>query len=159
MYNKVSRALNAVDSSLKFGTDANAGLLTRGPCREGLFDHIKAHNVPFDFYSSPTYADSSYDPYDVVHIGQETRRILYAKGFPKVESILSEWNLSADFTHDEESELSSMLNAAFIGEVLMHLQDSPVDFAHLYRGDALWMGLFNKTAPIASPRMHFELLA
>ena len=35
-----------------------------------------------------------------------------------------------------------MENAAFIGAALIYLQDSAVDRAHFYRGDAAWMGLF-----------------
>lgn len=156
MYAKVSRALKALDPSLKVGTDANAAPLNDGPYREDLFDYIRAHNLPFDFYSWHTYADMSYDPYDAVRIGQETRRVLNAKGFTKIESILSEWNLSADFTKDEEPELSSMSNAAFIGAVLMYLQDSLVDFAHFYRGDALWMGLFNSDGTYRKPAYVFR---
>jgi hypothetical protein len=156
MYDKVSQALKAVDPSLKVGTDANAMALKEGPYREDLFDYIKVHSLPFDFYSWHTYADMSYDPYDAVRIGQETRQILDAKGFTKVESILSEWNLSADFTKDEEPELSSMENAAFIGSVLMYLQDSQVDSAHLYRGDALWMGLFNTDGSYRKPAYAFR---
>jgi hypothetical protein len=121
-----------------------------------MLQYIKDHEVPFDFYSWHTYADMSFDPYDAVRLASETRRVLDAKGFQKVESILSEWNLSADFTKDEEPELSSMENAAFIGSVLMNLQDSQVDFAHVYRGDTLWMGLFNKDGSYRKPAYAFR---
>jgi xylan 1,4-beta-xylosidase len=156
MYAKVSLALKAVDPALKIGTDANAAPLNDGPYREDLFDYIRAHKLPFDFYSWHTYADMSYDPYDAVRIGQDTRRALDAKGFNKVESILSEWNLSADFTKDEEPELSSMSNAAFVGAVLVYLQDSAVDFAHFYRADPLWMGLFNTDGTYRKPAYAFR---
>jgi hypothetical protein len=156
LYDKAARALKAVDPALKVGADANAMPLTSGPYREGLLDYIKEHEVPFDFYSWHTYADMSYDPYDAVTIGSETRLLLDNKGFTKVESILSEWNLSADFTKDEEPELSSMENAAFVGSVLMNLQDSQVDFAHFYRGDTLWMGLFNNDGSYRKPAYAFR---
>ncbi len=156
LYDKTAHALKAVDRDLKVGTDANAMPLSEGPYREGLLDYIGEHNVPFDFYSWHTYADMSFDPYDAVAIASDTRLLLDNKGFTKVESILSEWNLSADFTKDEEPELSSMENAAFIGSTLMNLQDSSVDFAHFYRADPLWMGLFNIDGSYRKPAYTFR---
>ena len=73
-----------------------------GPYREGFIDYCAAHNLPLDFYSWHTYADFSADPYDAVRIGKEIRSLLDAKGFRSSESILSEWNLSADFTDAEK---------------------------------------------------------
>jgi hypothetical protein len=93
-----------------------------------------------------------------VVIASETRLLLDHKGFTKVESILSEWNLSADFTKDEEPELSSMENAAFIGSVIMNLEDAQLDFAHLYRGDTLWMGLFNNDGSYRKPAYTFRAM-
>jgi hypothetical protein len=156
LYDKTARALKAVDPTLKVGTDANAMPLNDGPYREGLLDYIREHEAPFDFYSWHIYADMSFDPYDAVVIASETRLLLDHRGFTKVESILSEWNLSADFTKDEEPELSSMENAAFIGSVLMNLQDAQLDFAHLYRGDTLWMGLFNNDGSYRKPAYTFR---
>jgi len=99
--------------------------------------------VPLDFYSWHTYADGSADPYDGVRLGKEIRGILDGHGFPKAESILSEWNLTPDFTEYEKARLQGAENAAFIGAVLSYLQDAPIDHAHFYRGDAAWMGLFD----------------
>ena len=46
MYAKVSRALKALDPSLKVGTDANAAPLNDGPYREDLFDYIRRTTFP-----------------------------------------------------------------------------------------------------------------
>ena len=156
LYDKTTRALKGVDATIKVGTDADATPLNDGPYREGLLDYIKEHNLPLDFYSWHTYADMSFDPYDAVRIGREIRRVLDSKGFNNVQSILSEWNLSADFTQDEEPQLASMENAAFIASVMMNLQDSQVDFAQLYRGDSLWMGLFNRDGSYRKPAYAFK---
>jgi hypothetical protein len=156
LYDKTARALKAVDPSIEVGTDANGTPLNRGAYREDLLDYIRQHETPFDFYSWHTYADMSFDPYDAVRIGGETRQVLDNWGFNKVRSILSEWNLSADFTKDEEPELASMENAAFIASAMMNLQDSEVDFAQLYRGDALWMGLFNTDGSYRKPAYAFR---
>jgi xylan 1,4-beta-xylosidase len=98
--------------------------------------------VPLDFYSWHTYANGSADPYDAVRLAKEIRGILDTHGFSRAESILSEWNLSADFTEPEKAELQGAHNAAYIGAVLSYLQDTSIDHAHFYRGDAAWMGLF-----------------
>ena len=96
-----------------------------------------------DFYSWHTYADGSADPYDAVRLAKQIRAVLDTHGFPKAESILSEWNLSADFMDDEKQTLQGAENAAYIGAVRNYLQDAPVDHAQFYRGDAAWMGLFD----------------
>ncbi len=156
LYDKVSLALKKVDPSAQVGADGNERALNAGPYREGLFQYIKAHNLPFDFYSWHTYADKSHDPYNAVRIGQETRRVLDSEGFAGAKSILSEWNLSADFTAKEEPELGSMENASYVAAVLVYLQDSEVDLAHFYRGDALWMGLFNDNGSYRKPAYAFR---
>lgn len=143
LYEKTARALKDIDPALKVGGDAKAFPLGDGPYREGFLDYCAAHKLPLDFYSWHTYADFSADPYDAVRIGQEIRALLDAKGFRNAESILSEWNLSADFTDVEAKILQGAENAAFVGAVMIYLQDSSVDHAEFYRGDATWMGLFS----------------
>jgi xylan 1,4-beta-xylosidase len=132
-----------VDPALKVGGDAKAFPYDDGSYREGFIDYCAAHKVPLDFYSWHTYADGSADPYDAARLAQQIRGILNAHGFPKAESILSEWNLSADFTDAEKPTLQGEENAAYIDAVLSYFQDAPLDHAQFYRGDAAWMGLFN----------------
>jgi xylan 1,4-beta-xylosidase len=142
LYEKTARALKSVDPSIKVGGDAQALAFNAGPYREGLIEYCARNHVPLDFYSWHHYAMASADPYDMVRIGADIRKLLAAQGFSKTESILSEWNLSPDFTERERARLQGMENAAFIGAVLIYLQDSAVDRAYFYRGDAAWMGLF-----------------
>jgi xylan 1,4-beta-xylosidase len=143
LYEKTALAIKSVDPTLKVGGDARAMPFDDGPYREGFFDYCTAHKVPLDFYSWHTYADHSSDPYDAVRLAKEIRKILDAHGFPKAESILSEWNLTPDFTEAEKVELQGIHNAAYIGAVLSYFQDAPLDHAQFYRGDAAWMGLFD----------------
>ena len=143
LYEKTVRALKSVDPTLKAGGDAKAIASDDGPYREGLIDYCAAKHVPLDFYSWHTYALESADPYDAVRLAREIRVVLDTHGFPKAESILSEWNLTPDFTEHERARLQGVETAAFIGAVLSYLQDAPIDQAHFYRGDAAWMGLFD----------------
>jgi xylan 1,4-beta-xylosidase len=142
LYEKTARALKSVDPSIKVGADAQALSFNAGPYREGLIDYCARNHVPLDFYSWHYYALTSADPYDMVRIGADIRKLLDTKGFPKAESVLSEWNLTPDFTEGERARLQGIENAAFIGTAMIYLQDSAVDLAHFYRGDAAWMGLF-----------------
>jgi len=144
LYDKTARALKSVDPSLKVGGDAKAFSSDDGPYREGFIEYCAAQKLPLDFYSWHTYADPSADPYDANRLATLIRGILDTHGFPKAESILSEWNLSADFTEAEKLELQGETNAAYIGAVLTYFQDAPIDHAHFYRGDAAWMGLFDQ---------------
>jgi xylan 1,4-beta-xylosidase len=143
LYEKTVRALKSVDPTLKVGGDAKAIASNPDAYREGFIGYCAAHHLPFDFYSWHTYADASADPYDAVRLGREIRSLLDTHGYPKAESILSEWNLTPDFTEKQQARLQGVENAAFIGAVLSYLQDAPVDLAHFYRGDAAWMGLFD----------------
>jgi hypothetical protein len=128
---------------MKVGGDARAIASDDGPYREGFLDYCAAHHVPLDFYSWHTYAINSADPYDGVRLAREIRNVLDTHGFPKAENILSEWNLTPDFTEGEADRLRGAENAAFIGAALTYFQDAPLDHAHFYRGDAAWMGLFD----------------
>lgn len=143
LYEKTARALKSVDPTLKVGGVAKAFPSDDGGYREGFIDYCAVHHVPLDFYSWHTYANGSADPYDAVRLAKEIRGILDTHGFPRAENILSEWNLSADFTESEKAELRGEHNAAYIGAVLSYLQDTSIDHAHFYRGDAAWMGLFD----------------
>lgn len=158
IYEKTARALKSVDSDLKVGGDAQASPHGVSPWREGLLDYCAAHKVPLDFFSWHTYAFGSADPYDAVRLGQEVRQSLDKHGFPHAESILSEWNLSYDYTIQEAAELQSAHNAAFVGAVLTYLQDAPIDHAHFYRGDAAWMGLFDLNGNYYKPAYAFKAM-
>jgi xylan 1,4-beta-xylosidase len=159
LYEKTARALKSVDPSLKVGGDAKALPMDEGPYREGFLNYCAAHKLPLDFYSWHTYADFSADPYDAVRIGKELRSLLDAKGFRNAESILSEWNLSADFTDDEKQVLQGADNAAYVGAVMIYLQDSGIDRAQFYRGDATWMGLFGPDREYFKTAYTFKTMA
>lgn len=142
LYEKTARALKSADPALKVGGDALAFAFNAGPFREGFLDYCAAHHVPLDFFSWHTYADNSGDPYDGVRLAKDIRTLLDTHGFPKAENILSEWNLTPDFTEVAKARLRGEENAAFIGAALSYFQDAPLDHADFYRGDAAWMGLF-----------------
>jgi xylan 1,4-beta-xylosidase len=143
LYEKTARALKSLDPTLKVGGDAKAIASDDGPYREAFIDYCAAHHVPLDFYSWHTYAHTSADPYDAVRLAREIRTVLDTHGFPKAESILSEWNLTPDFTEHEKARLQGAETAAYIGAVLTYFQDAPIDHSQFYRGDAAWMGLFD----------------
>jgi hypothetical protein len=140
------------------GADAIAFAYNGGPYREGFIDYCAAHKVPLDFYSWHTYADGSADPYDAARIARNIREILDRRGFTKAESILSEWNLTPDFTEAEKTRLRGEENAAFIGAVLSYFQDAPIDHAQFYRGDAAWMGLFGLDGKYFKTAYTFEAM-
>ncbi len=143
LYGKTALALKSVDPTLKVGGVGKAFPYDDGGYREAFIDYCAAHKLPLDFYSWHTYTDSSADPYDAIRLAGQIRNILNTHGFPKAESILSEWNLTPDFTDAEKARLQGVENAAYIGAALSYFQDAPIDHAHFYRGDAAWMGLFD----------------
>jgi xylan 1,4-beta-xylosidase len=156
LYEKTAHALKSVDPAMKVGADALALPFSSGPYREGLIAYCASHKVPLDFYSWHSYALTSADPYDAVRIGDDIRKLLDANGFRQTESILSEWNLTPDFTERERARLQGMENAAFVGDSLIYMQDSAIDLAHFYRGDAAWMGLFGLHGEYFKPAYTFR---
>ena len=158
LYEKTARALKSVDPEMKVGGPAIADPAHVSPWREGLLDYCTAHKVPFDFYSWHTYAIGSADPYDGVRLANIFRKLLDAHGYTKAESILSEWNLTPDFTEGEKAELQGEHNAAFVGAALSYFQDAPLDAAIFYRGDATWMGLFDLQGKYFKPAYTFKAM-
>ncbi|HEX3354745.1 MAG TPA: hypothetical protein VHS34_18140 [Terriglobales bacterium] len=159
LYEKTARALKTVDPSMKVGGDALAIASNAGPYREGFIAYCALHKLPLDFYSWHHYALTSADPYDMVRVGEEIRKLLDANGFQQAESVLSEWNLTPDFTERQRLRLQGMENAAFAGAAVIYLQDSSVDLAHFYRGDAAWMGLFGVHGEYFKPAYTFRATA
>ena len=158
LYEKTARALKSFDSTFRVGGDGLALPFNDGPYREGFLDYCAAHNVPLDFFSWHTYADSSFDPYDAARLAKQFRSILDAHGFPHAESILSEWNGAANFAEAWAPYLHSAENAAFIAAALSYMQDAPLDHAILYRGDPVWMGLFDSQGRYTKPAYTFAAM-
>ena len=158
LYEKTANALKSLDPSLKVGGPAKAFPMAQGAFREDFLNYCKTRHIPLDFYSWHTYADDSADPYDVVRLGREIRNVLDAKGFRNAENCLSEWGLSSDFTDIEKPVLQGMENAAFIGAAMINLQDSTVDRAIFYRGDAAWVGLFGLHGEYFKPAHTFRAM-
>lgn len=158
LYAKTALALKSVDPAMKVGGDARAIASDDGPWREGFIDYCAAHKLPLDFYSWHTYAGANADPYDAVRLAGEIRGILDTKGFPKAESILSEWNLNPDFTALALAELQSAHNAAYVGAVMCYFQDAALDHAHFYRGDAAWMGIFDLQGDYYKPAYAYKAM-
>jgi hypothetical protein len=157
LYEKTARALKSTDPTLKVGGNGQEDPYGDTPYREGFFDYCAAHKLPLDFYSWHNYAHTG-DPYDAVRLARQIRGVLDAHGFPKAESILSEWNLTPDYTKAAKAELESAHNAAYVGAVLCYGQDAPLDQAHFYRGDAAWMGLFNLQGQFYKTAYTFEAM-
>ena len=158
LYEKTARALKSVDPDLKVGGPAIADPAHVSEYREGLLNYCRDHKVPLDFYSWHTYAFQSGDPYDAARLANHFRSLLDSNGFSKAESILSEWNLTPDFTDSEKANLQGSHNAAFVGAALTYMQDAPVDRAIFYRGDATWMGLFDLKGNYFTPAYTFKAM-
>jgi len=120
---------------------------------KGFLDHCKKHAAPLDFFSWHTYAD---DPHVFALKARAVRRYLDDQGFRDAENHLNEWNYLPDNDWQPIGVAGQGIprqrwyarqggapGAAFLTCALIHLQDSPVDVANYYRGDANPFGLFN----------------
>jgi len=120
---------------------------------KGFTEYCKRHGAPLDFFSWHTY---SADPHIFALRARAVRRYLDEHGYKNTESHLNEWNYLPDndwrpigvggqgVTRQRwYARQGGAPGAAFLACALIHLQDSPVDVANYYRGDANPFGLFN----------------
>lgn len=143
LYEKVAHALKNLDPELKVGACGKAAPLLAGPYREGLIRYCASNDVPLDFFSWHHYHDRSFDPFDMVRIGDKYRELLDTAGFTATEIHVSEWNMNLTMANKGPHHQASMENAAFTGAALIYLQDSKVSRTFYYRGDSTIMGLFD----------------
>jgi len=125
----------------------------------GFVKRCREQNLPLDFFSWHTYSD---DPSVYRVKATAIRKWLYEQGFAKTEQHLNEWN----YLPENDWSTMSVKNqgkprrewydrqggpagAAFAAFVLLDLQDSPVDQANYFTGDASPFGLFT---PYGEPK-------
>lgn len=152
LYETASVAIKAYNPSLKIGGPAVAR-----PAADFVpefLEYCRARKLPLDFFSWHTYTA---DPEKIVSHARHIRTLLDEYGFTKTESHLNEWNyLTADFatiwdkgneylrkeTFDRQKNAEG---ASFVAQVLISLQDLPVDQANYYDAQpiALFCGMFD----------------
>ena len=142
LYEKTARALKGFDPRLKVGGPGLAEGARVSPWREGFVEYCAERKVPLDFLSWHHYHSDSYDPWDMVRIGQDVRRLLDARGLRHTESHVNEWNINLTKGQTGPQHQASMESAAFTACALIYLQDAPVDRSHYYTGNAGNMGSF-----------------
>ncbi len=149
LYARTARALKAFDPKLKVGGPGLAEGARESSWREGFVEYCAANHVPLDFLSWHHYAGDSSDPWDLVRIGRDVRRILDNAGLHATENHVNEWSVNLNKNKTGPQNQLSMEAAAFNCSALIYLQDAPVDLSLYYRGDAGPMGCFE---PDGSPR-------
>lgn len=121
-----------------------------------FLEYCSKNSVPLDFFSWHDYND---DPWALSGKAARVREFLDERGFKGTESHLNEWNYIPD---DEWGRLfgggiyqglrrrqayekqSGNKGAAFVADVLMLLQDQPLDVANFYTTTAGMFGIFSE---------------
>ena len=144
LYEKAARAIKEADPQALVGGPVIARPLDGGPYREDFLDFVAKAKLPLDFFAWHFYTLDSNDPYDLVRIGREIRKVLDARGFQKTQNILDEWN--ADLFDREFTEVQ---RASFVASALAYMVDSPIDRQAFYRADSAFRGLNGGPSPVA----------
>ncbi|RLF19148.1 MAG: hypothetical protein DRZ82_06735 [Thermoprotei archaeon] len=138
LYNVLARAVKEANPNAKVGGPTLAYKLD---FLDKFLDYVKSHSLPLDFISWHVYAT---DPRKVLRRANEVYGIIKKYEFENVLNVLDEWNYWVErgpWDVFREAKIASFQIA-----VLILLQDSPVDIAVLYRGDAWnWGGMFYKS--------------
>jgi xylan 1,4-beta-xylosidase len=120
----------------------------------GFLQHCKLNSAPLDFFSWHTYTN---DPKIYAIKAKAIRKWLDENGFSKTEIHLNEWNYlpgnewnplsvrgQGQARDDWYTEMGGANGGAFLLNVLIDIQDSPIDVANYYCGDTNAFGLFSR---------------
>ena len=131
-----------------------------------FLSYCQTNSVPLDFFSWHNY---NKDPWQLAHLPTYVHSILNQYGFSKTESILDEWNyipggkwngyLQGAPRVKWYSEQSSVKGGAFVADVLMLLQDEPIDVANLYTTTNGAFGLFSDMGEMHKSAYAFQAFA
>ena len=103
-----------------------------------FLNYVKSHKLPLDFISWHAY---STDPNKIAERANKVYNVMKKYGFDNIPSVLDEWNYWVE--RGPWDVFRGAKIASFQIAVLILLQDSPVNIAVLYRGDAWnWGGMF-----------------
>jgi xylan 1,4-beta-xylosidase len=162
LYAAAARAIKARWPELQVGGPgaANLGTFDRGgsfqpsPFVVDFLEFCRREGAPLDFFSWHCYtADSA----EFSARARAAREMLDARGFPKTESHLNEWNYLPDNRWEPVSRkamprererfygrMAGAEGAAFVTLTLLEMQDAPVDAMFLFHGETGGFGLFNE---------------
>ena len=124
------------------------GKFTPSEFTSAFLNFCQKESVPLDFFSWHTY---SQDPWELSHRPTFIREVLDKHQFTKTKSFLNEWNYTPPGFSWAQGEIrarsfenqSSVMGGAFLANVLMLLQDEPIDMANYYMTSAGMYGLFS----------------
>ncbi|MEM1509250.1 MAG: hypothetical protein QXY49_02465 [Thermofilaceae archaeon] len=144
LYGAVARAIAEVNPKVKVGGPAIAYNLT---FLEEFLSYVSSRGLPLDFVSWHAYSTS---PEEIVKRGRAVKQLMEKFGYSGLPNVITEWNY---WWNQEPWEFfRSNKVAAFQAATLILLEDTPVDIAVLYRGDAWnWGGIFSGNGQPSNP--------
>ena len=129
LYQTTAQVLKDYNPALKVGGPATSQVSdNKEPWARGFIEFVATNNVPLDFYSWHTYANS---PADLYSDGRAFRDLLDEFGRTGTESINTEWNI---WILEPQRDKDNLKNAAFTASSLIAMHDAGVDAAFRYRG-------------------------
>ncbi|EML2228127.1 TPA: hypothetical protein U2J82_004890 [Serratia marcescens] len=142
-YKKVSTTIINVYPKAIIGTCGAANAYGNKDYVDKLVEYIRNNKLPFGFYSYHYYADSTADPKSIIEIQNYVRNILNKYNYNNTKTYITEWNLTAYGSKENNTKLQSAFAGSFMVSFLINAEQSGVDKAYLYRGDGAEFGLFN----------------
>jgi hypothetical protein len=133
MYDAVARAIKSVDPSLQVGGPGLAFPMNeQSAFREGFLGAVAERHMPCDFFSWKWYSDQSADPLDLARVSRTTTAMLAKYGLAGRKQFVTDWNYAGIPTNRPDRLRMGVYEAA----ALIYMQDTPIDRATLFRGDA-----------------------
>lgn len=145
-YALLARKIKEVDPSAKVGgAGVTNGFNPGGAFLYGLLAYCKSNNAPPDSISWHYYGNVTYDPQNIMDVGDAIQTFLQIDGFKDAENVCLERNSTPFASENVFSKVRSARNAAYLTSSLIYMQGFKVDRTYYYRGDALSFDLFNDT--------------
>ena len=142
-YSKVSKAIRSVYPDAKIGPCGTANAYGNKDYVDDLIEYINKNKLPFDFYSYHFYADATGDHKNIFEIQKYVKGVLNKHKYDKVKTYISEWNLTAYGSKENNSKLQSVFAGSFMVSFLINAEQAGIDKAYLYRADGAEFGLFD----------------
>lgn len=150
-YNKVSKAIKSIYPDAKIGPCGTANAYGNKDYVDNLIEYVSKNKLPFDFYSYHFYADATGDSKNIFEIQKYVKDILSKYKYDEVKTYISEWNLTAFASRENNSKLQSVFAGSFMVSFLINAEQAGVDKAYLYRADSAEFGLFNDQSSSSDP--------
>ncbi|WP_394940975.1 hypothetical protein [Psychromicrobium sp. YIM B11713] len=158
-YSAVAKGIKNIAPNVHVGGCGAANAFGNNSYVDSFLKELNSKKIPLDFFSYHFYADSTADPRSIKDVQGYVRKALDNNGFKNAKTYVSEWNLTAYGSAENNVKNQSLYNSAFIIGFLICAEQAGVDKAYYYRADGAEFGLFGDDSEVSPGKKRFATYA